>query len=115
VQGVKINNYSCVKRSKKKDSSSYRGHKLFLSEDKFEVIWVNYGIASISFFKIDVLLSSESIQFGIKITRVELDNKIELQEIFRLLYLFLDQYLGSIKILKVFMICNNINEKGWTF
>jgi len=63
---------------------------LFLSEDKFEVIWVNYGIASISFFKIDVLLSSKSIQFGIKITRVEPNNKIELQEVFRLLYLFSD-------------------------
>jgi len=83
-----------------------------LSEDEFEVIWVNYGIASISSFKIDVPLSSESIQFGIKITRVEPDNKIKLQEVFRLLYLFLDQYLGSRKILKVFIIYNNINEKG---
>ena len=82
---------------------------MFLSEDEFEVIWVNYGIASISFFKIDVLLSSKSIQFGIKITRVEPNNKIELQEVFRLLYLFPDQYLDSRKILKVFMICNNIN------
>ena len=82
---------------------------MFLSEDEFEVIWVNYGIASISFFKIDVLLSSKSIQFGIKITRVEPNNKIELQEVFRLLYLFPDQYLDSRKILKVFMIRNNIN------
>jgi len=27
----------------------------------------------------------------------------------------LDQHLGSRKIIKVFVICNNVNEIGWTF
>ena len=60
---------------------------MFLSEDWFEVIRVDCGIASISLFRVDVPPSSESIQFDIKITRTESDDKIELREILRLLYL----------------------------
>ena len=54
---------------KKKDCSSYRGCKLFLSEDEFEVVRVDYDITSIPPFRIDVPLSSENIQFGTKTTR----------------------------------------------
>ena len=49
-----------MKRRKEKDSSSYGGYKLFLSEDWFEVVRVDCGIASISPFRVDVLLSSSS-------------------------------------------------------
>ena len=93
----------------------YRGCKLFLSEDKFEVVKVNYGIASILSFRIDILSSSESIRFGAKTTRVEPDDKVKLEEVLRPLCLPLGQYLGSRKILKVFIIYNNINEIGRTF
>jgi len=51
-----------------------------LSEDKFEVVRVDCGIASISFFMKNVPLSSESIQFGAKMTRAEPDDKVELGE-----------------------------------
>ena len=37
---------------------------------------VNYGIVSIHPFRIDIPLSSESVQFGIKMARVEPDDKI---------------------------------------
>jgi len=66
-----------VKKRKEKDSSSYRGCKLFLSEDGLEVVRVDYGIASISLFRIDVPSSSESIQFGTETTRIEPDDKVE--------------------------------------
>jgi len=59
----------------------YGGHKLFLSEDGFEVVRVDCGITSILPFRIDVSLSSESIRFGAKTTRAEPDNKVELGEI----------------------------------
>ena len=72
---------------------------MFLSEDELEVMRIDCGIASIPPFRIDVPPSSESIWFGAKMTRVE----------------SLGQYLGSRKILKVFIICNNINGIGWTF
>ena len=62
----------------------YRGYKLFLSENGLEVVRVDCGIASILPFRIDVPLSSESIQFHAEMTRVEPDNKIELEEILRL-------------------------------
>ena len=104
-----------MKKRKKEDGSSYKACKLFLSEDRFEVVRVDCGIANIPPFRIDVLLSSESIWFGAETTRVEPDNKVELGEVLRLPHLPLGQYLGSRKILKVFMIYNNIDGIGRTF
>ena len=54
---------------------------MFLSEDRLEVVKVDCGIASIPLFRIDILLSSESIQFCAKMTRVEPDDKVELGEV----------------------------------
>jgi len=56
----------------------YGDYKLFLDKDWFEVVKVNYGIASISLFRIDIPLFSKSIQFDAKITRAESDDKVEL-------------------------------------
>ena len=86
-----------------------------LSEDGLEVVRVYCGIANIPPFKIDVPLPSENIQFGAEMTRTELDNKIELRKILGPLYLPLNQYLGSRKILKVLMIHNNVNGIGQIF
>ena len=83
-----------------------------LSEDWFEVVRVDCSVASIPFFRIDVPPSSESIQFGTKITRTEPDYKVELREVLRPPYLSPGQYLGSGKILKVFMVYNNIDGVG---
>ena len=85
---------------------------MFLSEDGLEVMRVDCGIASIPPFMIDVPSSSESIWFGAETTRVEPDNKIELEEILGPLCLPPGQYLGSRKILKVLMIHNNIDWIG---
>ena len=85
---------------------------MFLSEDRFEVVRVNYDVASIPLFRIDVPSSSESIQFSTETTRVEPDNKVELGEVLGLPHLPPDQYLGSRKILKVLMICNNVDGIG---
>ena len=88
---------------------------MFLSEDRLEVVRVDYGIANILPFRIDVPLSIESIQFCAEPTRVEPDDKVELGEALGLPHLPLGQYLGSRKILKVLMIHNNINGVDWTF
>jgi len=104
-----------VKRREKKDSSLYGGCKLFLSKDRLEVIRVDCGIASIPLFRINVLLSSESIWFSAETTRTEPDDKVELEEVLGLLCLPLGQYLGSRKILKVFIIHNNVDRIGQTF
>ena len=92
----------------------YRDCKLFLSEDRFEVVRIDCDIASILPFRIDVLLFSKSIQFGAKTTRTEPDDKVELRKILRPLHLPLGQHLGNRKILKIFMIYNNVNEIGQT-
>ena len=70
MQSIQINNCSCTKKRKEKDSSSYRDYKFFLSKDWFEVIRVDYSIASIPPFRINILLFSESIWFDAKITRI---------------------------------------------
>ena len=88
---------------------------MFLSEDRLEVVRVDYGIASIFLFRIDIPLSSESIWFSAETTRAEPDDKIELREILGLPHLPLGQYLGSRKILKILMIYNNVDRIGWTF
>ena len=54
---------------------------MFLSKDGLEVVRVDYGIASISPFRINVPSSSESIQFGTEMTRAEPDDKVKLGEI----------------------------------
>ena len=88
---------------------------MLLSKDRFEVMRIDCGIASIPPFRIDIPLSSESIQFGAKTTRIEPDNKVELREVLRPLCLPPDYYLGSRKVLKVLVIYNNINGIGQTF
>jgi len=63
---------------------------LFLSENEFEVMKVDCGIASILLFRIDIPLFSKIIQFSAKTIRMEPDDKIELRKIFGPLCLPLD-------------------------
>ena len=88
---------------------------MFLNENGLEVVRVDCGIVSISLFRIDVPLSSESIQFCAETTRAEPDDKIELGEILGPPCLPPGQYLGSRKILKILIIYNNIDGIGQTF
>ena len=81
-----------------------------LSEDWFKVVGVDCSIASILPFRINIPPSSKSIQFSIKTTRMEPDDKVKLREVLRPLCLPPGQHLGSKKILKVFMICNNVDR-----
>ena len=75
---------------------------------------VDYDIASILLFRIDIPPFSKSIWFGVKTTKKESNDKIELREVLGLLCLSPDQHLGSRKILKVFMIHNNVDRIGKT-
>ena len=68
-----------MERREKKDSSLYRDYKLFLSEDGLKVVRVDYSIASIPPFRIDIPLFSESIQFSAKTTRTDSDHHVCLQ------------------------------------
>jgi len=104
-----------MERREKKNSSLYRGCKLFLSEDGLEVVKVDCGVASIPPFRIDVPLFSESIWFSAETTRAEPNDKVELGKILGPLCLPPGQYLGSRKILKVLMIHNNVDGIGRTF
>ena len=76
-----------MERQKKENGSSYGGYKLFLSKDELEVMRVDCGVASIPPFRINVPSFSESVQFSAQTTRAEPDDKVELEEILRPLYL----------------------------
>jgi len=104
VQSIQINNCSYKNRREEENSSSYKSYKLFLSEDWFEVVRVDYGIVSILLFRVDILLSSKSIWFGAKITRIEPNDKVELRKVLGPQCLLPDQHLSSRKILKVFIV-----------
>jgi len=86
-----------------------------LSENGLEVVRVDCGIASIPSFRINIPLSSESIRFCAEMTRVEPNDKVELGEVSGPPCLPLGQYFASRKILKVFMIYNNIDGIDRTF
>ena len=88
---------------------------MFLSEDGFEVVRVDCGVASILPFRIDVPSSSKSIQFCAETTRMEPDDKVELGKVLGPPRLPPDQYLGGRKILKILMIHNNVDGIGQTF
>ena len=75
VQSIKINDYSYTEKRKEKNYSLYIGYKLFLSENQFEYMRVDYRIAISPSFRIDVSPSSESFQFGAKMSRIKPDNK----------------------------------------
>ena len=68
VKSVKINNCCHIKQRRDKNCYSDGGHKLFMGKNKLEVVRLTHGIASIHFFKIDVLLSNKSIWFNTEIT-----------------------------------------------
>ena len=88
---------------------------MFLDKDGLKVVRVDYDVTSIPPFRIDIPSSSKSMQFGAEMTRVDSDDKVELEEVLGLPCLPPGQYLSSRKILKVFMIHNNIDRIGWIF
>ena len=88
---------------------------MFLSKDGLEVVRVDCGVASILPFRIDVPSSSESIWFCAETTRAEPDDKVELGKVLGPPHLLPGQYLDSRKILKILMICNNVDGIGRTF
>jgi len=53
---------------------------LSLSKNVFEAMRVDCSVASISPFRIDILLFGKSIQFSAKMIRMEPDNKVELKK-----------------------------------
>ena len=51
--------------------------KLFLGEDRTEIVGVNSGIIISPLFRVDVLSSSQGVQFHTKVPRMETNDEIE--------------------------------------
>jgi hypothetical protein len=73
---------------------------------------VNLSVVLIPLFGIDVPASSKGIQFSSKFSGTKTDDHIELVEEFRPMSLMAREKFGSRKILKVLMVCDNVNRLG---
>ena len=80
-----------------------------MSKYKAEIVRIDLSILAIPFFRVHIPLTSECIQFPTKFTWLELDYKVELGKEFRPTDLTSSKDLGSREILKVLMVCNDVN------
>lgn len=80
MKSIKIYNCYCIKQQKKENDSSQECYELFLSKNGPEIVGVDCGVASISSFKVNILLSSEIIRLYTEMTQVKPNNKVELGE-----------------------------------
>ena len=115
VELVLIQYCGCAKCWSGENGCLERCCNLFMNKDWTEIIRVHWSIAIISLFWIDVLLSSECIQFGAKTSRAEMNYKIELGEVFQLSCLLAYQNLGHREILQVLVIRYNVDWWSGTF
>ena len=92
-----------------KKSSTERSRELFLSKYRTEIMRVDLSVLTIPLFRVDVPLSSECIQFPTKFTQSEPDYKVELGKEFGPTDLTSSKDLGSREILKVLMVCNDVD------
>ena len=87
--------------------------KLILGKYRFEVVQVYVGIATILLFWIDVWISSESIWLFFETAQVEINNEIELKQIFKSASLPVCENLGSKKVGEVLVVSDNVHQKVW--
>ena len=85
---------------------------MFVGKDGAEVLQIDLCVVPIPPFRIDVPASSEGVRFSAEAARAEADNEVEMMEEFRPAGLSARKKFRSGKILKIFMICDDINRKG---
>jgi hypothetical protein len=77
-----------------------------------EVMGVNSSVVLIPLFGIDVPASSKGIWFSSKFSRTEMYEEVELVEELRPTSLMAREELCGSKVLKVLMVCDNVNRLG---
>jgi hypothetical protein len=77
-----------------------------------EIMRVNMSTVLIPLFGIDIPASSKGIRFSSKFSRMETDDHIELVEELQPMSLMAREEFGSCEILKVLMVCDNVNRLG---
>src|SRR6267154_5038508 len=80
-----------------------------------EVLRIDLHVVPIPPFRIDVPASSEGIRFSAEAARAETDNEVEMMEEFRPAGLLARQKLCGGEVLKVLMICDDIDRKSGAF
>ena len=91
------------------------GCKLLISEHWSEIVRVDSCIIPFPLFRIDILSSSQCIQFGSEFSQTETNHEVELRKEFQPTGLPSCQNFGSRKIFKVHVVCDNVNWNWSSF
>ena len=86
-----------------------RCSELILSEDRPEVVWVDYHVVTISPFRVDIPAPCQGVQLHSKASRAKAYDQIELIEVFGPPYLPMSEKLSCREILEVFVISKYFN------
>ena len=89
--------------------------QLFVNKNWTEIVRIYRGIVAASLLRVDIPLSSQSVGFGTKLARAEMDDEVKLQQIFRPLDLSSGEEFGSRKIFEIFVVGNDIDWRSQTF
>ena len=74
-----VHDDTCTKDWAFKECSTEGSGELFLGKDWVEVVWIETGISGIPIFRIDIPPSSESVQFGSEMARVESNYHVKMR------------------------------------
>ena len=85
---------------------------MFLGEHWFEVVQIYVSVVPIPLFWVDVPMASEGIGLCSKVSRAEVDGKVELGEVCRPAGLMVGQDLGAGEILQVLVVGDHIDHRG---
>jgi hypothetical protein len=110
-----VHDQSCAEHWSCQCTSSEGRSELLWGEDWTEIVGISSSVVLIPLFGVDVPASSEGIRLGSEFTRTETDNEIELVEIFRPTGLSAGKHLCSSEILKIFVICDDVDRNRGTF
>ena len=81
-----------------------------MREHRSEVSWIYAGIVASPLFRIDVPSSSKSVRSSTEASGMESDNGVELAKEFGPSNLLACEQFSSRKVLKIFMVCNHIDQ-----
>ena len=88
---------------------------MFISKNWTETVWIYGGIFTASLLKVDVPSSSQSIGFESESAGAEMDDKVELQQIFGPSDLLSGEEFGGHKVFEIFVVGDDVDRRSRTF
>ena len=89
--------------------------QLFVSKNWMEIVCIYRGIVAASLLRVDVPLSIQSVRFGSESAGEEMDDEVELQQIFGPTDLSSSEEFGGCEIFEIFVVGDDVNWRSRTF